>query len=166
MKNKEIFTVCFCLLIITGVSLNFDFYQNAVHPLILTKEHLDEIVGSSETPQIQEHLIEIKQNLSRIMENLPEDKNPVWFFPTESTNFLRIENDVDVMIVSIDKLSEIPTDTSEYHTGMIDINDRANLLRENLQDTRGFLYGSATNVFFTLVWMTGVVGLTKMWIGE
>ena len=48
-------------------------------------------------------------------------KNPVWIFPTESTNFLRIESDVDSMIGSIDKISTVPTDSSAYHTGMLRI---------------------------------------------
>ena len=44
--------------------------------------------------------------------------NPVWLFPTESTNFLRMQNDVKIMIETADKISTIPRDSSAYHTGM------------------------------------------------
>ena len=164
MKTKEIFTMCFCLLVITGISLNLDFYQSTVHPLNMTEEHLKGILGSSDISQIQAHLAEVRQNLNILMEKLPESKNPVWLYPTESTNFLRIENDLDRMTISFDKLSGLPKDTSAYHTGMLDMHSRVSLIKENLLDARGFLYGSATNVFFTLIWIIGAIGLTRMWI--
>ena len=162
MKTRELASICFCILAITGISLNLDFYQNTIQPLNLMTEDLDEIIDSSNVSQIQTNLTETKHNLFIIMENLPESKNPVWFYPTESTDLLRIEKDLDRMIISLDKLSDIQTDTSAYHVGMMDINDRASLIKENLLDARGFLYGSVTNVFFTLVWIIGVVGLTRM----
>jgi hypothetical protein len=100
----------------------------------------------------------------QVIEKLPEDKNPVWMFPTETTNFLKIENDVNAMITMTDKISTIPKDSSAYHTGLLDIDQRSLYIQENIMDAKGFLYASATNVFFTLVWVLGVVGLTKMWI--
>jgi len=162
MKTRELLPVCFGILVITGLNLNLDFYHNTVSPLNVTEEHLKGVLGSSDISRIQAHLVEVKQNLNILMESLPENKNPVWFYPTESTSFLRIANDVDRMMVSLDKLSGLPKDTSAYHTGMIDINDRASLIRENLSDARGFLFGSVTNVFFTLIWVIGAVGLTRM----
>ena len=164
MKISESLLVLFCILVISGVSLNVDFYKNTVHPLDITNEHLDGIIGTSDVLQITLHLAEIKQNLAVIMERLPENKNPVWVFPTESTNFLRIENDVDRILRGVHKVSEVPADTSAYHAGMLDINESASMLKENLTDARVFLYGSLTNVFFTFLWLIGATGLTKMWI--
>jgi hypothetical protein len=74
---------------------------------------MDGIVGSSDTVAIQAHLVEIKKDLVIVManQNMAETinangeiigKNPVWIFPTESTNFLRIESAVDSMSVSIE----------------------------------------------------------------
>ena len=98
------------------------------------------------------------------MEKLPENKNPVWVFPTETTNFLRIENDVNRMITMTEKISTAPKDSSAYHTGLLDIDQRSLYIQENIVDAKGFLYASATNVFFTLVWLFGVTGLTEIWI--
>ena len=44
-------------------------------------------------------------------------KNPVWIFSTESTNFLRIQNNIDTMIISANVISSISKDNSAYHTG-------------------------------------------------
>ena len=164
MKTRELAPICFCLLVITGVNLNLDFYQNTIHPLTMTTENLNQVIDSSSISQIKTHLAETKHNINTVMEKMPEDKNPVWLYPTESTNLFRIQNDLDLMIISIDKLSELPTDTSAYHIGILDINNRASLIKENLSDARGFLYGSATNAFFTLIWLTGIIGLAKLWI--
>lgn len=164
MKTRELSHICFGILVITGISINLDFYQNTTQPINLMTEDLDVIIGSSNVSQIQTNLSETKNNLFIIMEKLPETKNPVWLYPTESTNFLRIERDIDRMTISLDKLSGLSTDTSAYHAGMLDINDRASLIKKNLIDVRGFLNGSATNVFFTLAWVIGAVGLTRMWV--
>ena len=47
-------------------------------------------------------------------------KNPVWIFSTESTNFLRIQSDVETMLATVEKVSTVPKDSSAYHTGMLD----------------------------------------------
>jgi cellulose synthase/poly-beta-1,6-N-acetylglucosamine synthase-like glycosyltransferase len=86
-------------------------------------------------------------------------KNPVWIFPTESTNFLRIENDVDSMITSIEKISTVPKDSSAYHTGMLDINARSTLLKENIMDATPYMYVSVSNIVFSTMWIAVIIGI-------
>ncbi len=93
------------------------------------------------------------------MEKLPESKNPVWIFPTESTNFQRIENDVDTMIASIDKISAVPKDSSAYHTGMLDINGRANNIQTNVMDATPYMYVSVSNMVFSTIWIAAILGI-------
>jgi hypothetical protein len=164
MKTRTLIIVGFIGIIAVGFYLNFEYYQSTIHPLDLANNNLNDIVASSNHNEIQINLSELKQNLMQVIEKLPEDKNPVWMFPTETTNFLKIENDVNAMITMTDKISTIPKDSSAYHTGLLDIDQRSLYIQENIMDAKGFLYASATNVFFTLVWVLGVVGLTKMWI--
>ncbi len=166
MTTREMLTLCFALMIIVGINLNFVFYQNIVPPLYMSMDHLDGVIGSSDPELIRTHLAGLKQELKSIMQSLPEGKNPVWFYPTESTNFLRIESDVNTMITSVEKISAFPKDTLAYHTGIMDISSRASLIKENLSDARGFLYASATNVVFTLIWLAGAMGFAKIWIRE
>jgi len=109
-----------------------------------------------------------RQDLTAVMVNIGETtndegevigKNPVWIFPTESTNLLRIENDVDSMITSIDKISTVPKDSSAYHTGMLDMNDRATLLKENIMDATPYMYVSISNIVFSTMWIAVIIGI-------
>ncbi|MFB5621642.1 MAG: glycosyl transferase, partial [Candidatus Nitrosomaritimum yanchengensis] len=111
---------------------------------------------------------EIKKDLATVMVNLEETKNPegevvgknpVWIFPTESTNFLRIESDVDSMIASIEKISTVPKDSSAYHTGMLDINARATLLKTNIMDATPYMYVSVSNIVFSTMWIAVIIGI-------
>ncbi len=79
-------------------------------------------------------------------------KNPVWMFPTDSTNFLRIQNDVNFMLTGVEKISTVPKDSSAYHTGMIDVSDRALQLRINIMDATPYMYVSAPNVLYSVIW--------------
>ncbi len=153
MKTR--LTIVCIIVVVVGLYLNFDFYQSTIHPLNLANNHLSDITTSSDHAVIQTHLVEIKQNL-------PEEGNPVWIFPTETTNFAKMQSDLDVMIVSVEKISTIPKDSSAYHTGMLDIDQRSSYIQENVADAKGFLYASAANVFFTLVWLIGVTGLRRV----
>jgi len=164
MKSKLLIVFVCVNLIVFGFYHTFEYYQNTIHPFILTGDKLDDIISSSDPVEINDKLIEVKENLLSIMETLPENKNPVWLFPTESTNFLKIEKDVDQMITSIEKTSTITNDSSAYYTGLLDIHDRANMIRENISEAQGFLYLSLSNIFFTLIWGWGIVGLTILWI--
>lgn len=164
MTTREMLLMCFTLMVMVGINLSFVFYQSMVPPLNMSMEHLDEVIGSSEPELIQTHLAELKQELKMIMQNLPEDKNPVWFYPTEQTNFLQMEIDVNTMITRVEKISTFTEDAPAYHTGITDISNRASLIKENLSDARGFLYASPANVLFTLIWLAGAVGLTRTWV--
>jgi hypothetical protein len=164
IKTRESLVVGFALLVVFGLSLNFNYYQSTIKPLNLSQDYLGDVVSSSDPIFIHTHLIETKFILAEIARDLPENKNPVWVFPTETTNFQRIEGDVDFMITLITKISTVPKDSSVYHTGMLDINARSMVLKENLDDAKGFLYFSGTNVFFTIMWLIGSIGFTKMWM--
>ncbi|MFZ9006094.1 MAG: glycosyl transferase, partial [Nitrosopumilaceae archaeon] len=77
----------------------------------------------------------------------------------ESTNFLRIESDVDSMITSIEKISTVPRDSSAYHTGMLDINARSTILKENIMDATPYMYVSVSNIVFSTMWIAVIIGI-------
>ena len=162
MKTRELIVIGFGFLIVVGLSLSVNYLQYTIEPLNSAHDNLDEIVSSSDPIFIHAHLFELKFRLAEIMKNLPEHKNPVWLFPTESTNFLRIQNDIDVMITKVDKISTVPKDSSAYHTGMLEINSHSMVLKDNLLDARGFMYTSPANLSFTLMWIVGAIGITRM----
>jgi len=167
-KIYKISMVGMAAIIIFGAFMAIYGYNSDIYPLDRMRGHFDGIVGSSDPVTIQSHLLAIKQDLSLVIEKMPETKNfdgeitgknPVWIFPTESTNFLRIESDVDSMIESIDKISTVPRDSSGYHTGMLDINSRATLLKENIMDATPYMYVSVSNIVFSTMWIAVIIGI-------
>jgi len=143
-------------------------YNVDIYPLDRIRGQMDSIVGSSDTVVIQSHLSEIKKDLAIVMVNLETtdwnddgivEKNPVWIFPTESTNFLRIEKAVDSMIVINEKISVVPKDSSAYHTGILDINAQAKILKENVMDATPYMYVSVSNIVFSTMWIAVIIGI-------
>ena len=170
MANKfyKVSMIGMAAIIIFGGFMAIYGYNVDIYPLDRMRGHFDGIVGSSDPVVIQAHLVEIKQDLTAVMVNIGETtndagevigKNPVWIFPTESTNLLRIESDVDSMITSIEKISTVPRDSSAYHTGMLDMSDRATLLKENIMDATPYMYVSISNIVFSTMWIAVIIGI-------
>ncbi|MBT8173680.1 MAG: glycosyl transferase, partial [Nitrosopumilus sp.] len=143
-------------------------YNTDIYPLDRIRGHLDGIVGSSDPTAIKNHLFAIQEDLALVMEKVPEktdangeiiSKNPVWIFATESTNLLRIQNDVDTLVASIEKISTVPKDSSAYHTGMLDINGRALSLKTNIMDATPYMYVSVANIMFSTIWIAAILGI-------
>ena len=126
------------------------------------------MIASSDPLVIHDHLISIQSDLDLVIPTLPDTvndsgdviaKNPVWMFGTESTNFLRIQNNIDTMIASVDELSSISKDNPAYHTGMIDITERAALLKINIMDATPSMYVSIANIVLSAIWVAAIVGI-------
>ena len=155
-------------LIIFGGFMAINGYNSDIYPLDRIRGHFDGIIGSSDPEVIRGHLTAIQVDLEPMLEKLPEttnsntqiiSKNPVWIFATESTNFVRIHNDVNSIFVSLDSISTIPQDNSAYHTGMMDINNRADLLRQNIMDATPYMYVSITNILSSVIWIAVIIGI-------
>jgi hypothetical protein len=63
------------------------------------------------------------------------------------------------MLESVENISTIPQDNSAYHTGMLDINDRAFSLRLNIMDATPYMYVSIANVFSSIIWIAVIIGI-------
>ena len=139
-------------LILFGGYMAFAGYNSDIYPLDLSRGYLEGIETSSD-PQI------ILAHLNSIKTNLPADGNPVWIFPTESTNFARMQADVDGMIASIEKIATVPTDSSAYHTGMLDVKERAEILGDNIEDATPYMYVSQWNIVYSSLWIAAIIGI-------
>ncbi|MCV0399879.1 MAG: glycosyltransferase family 2 protein [Nitrosarchaeum sp.] len=147
-------------IIVFGAVMAFNGYHSDIYPIDRMRGHLDGIIGTSDPSALQSHIVAIKQDLAIVMEHLPEDnKNPVWIFPTPSTDFLRIESNINNMEQSIARISAVPKDSSAYHTGMIDVHDRALLIKTNLMDATPYMYVSISNVLFSTIWIAAIIGI-------
>jgi hypothetical protein len=157
-------------IIVFGGFMAITGYNTDIYPLDRMRGHLDGIIGSSDPAAIRAHLVAIQEDLNIVMENpnLLEttntngeviSKNPVWVFPTDSTNFIRIQNDVNFMLTGVEKISAVPKDSSAYHTGMIDVSDRATQLRINIMDATPYMYVSAPNVLYSVIWVVAIMAI-------
>jgi cellulose synthase/poly-beta-1,6-N-acetylglucosamine synthase-like glycosyltransferase len=155
-------------IIIFGVYMAISGYNADIYPLDRIRGNLDGIISSSDPDVIRNHLVAIQADLGVLMMNLPEttnsdgevvSRNPVWIFGTESTNFLRIQNNIDTMFMSVEEISSISKDNSAYHTGMLDINNRASLLKVNIMDATPYMYVSPANMMFSVIWIAAIIGI-------
>mgnify|MGYP006417050501 FL=1 len=155
-------------IIIFGGYMAISGYNTDIYPLDRIRGNLDGIVSSSDPTAIRDHFVAIQTDLDLVMINLPETidesgkvvaKNPVWLFGTESTNFLRIQNNIDTMFAGLDEISSLSKDNSAYHTGMLDINDRALLLKINIMDATPYMYVSPANMMFSVIWIVVIIGI-------
>ena len=155
-------------IIIFGGYMAISGYNSDIYPLDRIRGNLDGIGTSSDPKIIRDHLVAIQGDLDVVMVDLPEtldsegkviSRNPVWIFGTESTNFLRIQNNIDTMFTGIDEISNIPKDNSAYHTGMLDIKQRASLLNINIMDATPYMYVSPANMMFSAIWIAAIIGI-------
>lgn len=150
-----------------GAYMAFAGYSSDIYPLDRMRGHLDGIMGSSDPEIIGSHLAAVEEDLRVVIEKLPEgansrgdpSRNPVWIFSTESTNFLRIEHDVAELASSVENAASVPRDSSAYHTAMLDINGRADLIRTNIMDATPYMYVSIANIIFSTIWIAAIIGI-------
>ena len=155
-------------IIVFGGYMAISGYTTDIYPLDRIGGNLDGVMASSDPDVIRDHLVAIQSDLNLLMINLPETidengrivaKNPVWIFGTESTNFLRIQNNIDTMFAGLDEISSLSKDNSAYHTGMMDINDRASLIKTNIMDATPYMYVSPANMMFSAIWIAVIIGI-------
>ena len=170
MSNSlyKLATVGIVAISVFGGYMAISGYADDIYPLDRIRGNLDGIVSSSNPLVIHDHLVSIQSDLDLVMVNIPEttdtngkviSKNPVWIFSTESTNFLRIQNNIDTMITSVNEISSISKDNSAYHTGMLDVNDRALLLKINIMDATPYMYVSPANMMLSAIWVAALIGI-------
>ncbi|MBA4437096.1 MAG: glycosyl transferase, partial [Nitrosopumilaceae archaeon] len=69
------------------------------------------------------------------------------------------QENLDTMLASVDKIATVPKDSSAYHTGMMDVSDRALLIKTNIMDATPYMYVSVANLMFTTVWIAALLGI-------
>ena len=146
-------------IIIFGGFMAINGYHADVYPLDRIRGNLDAILGSADPVSIKTHLLSIKQDLAIVMEKLPESKNPVWIFPTESTSFIRIDRDIDNMIANTNTISGISEDNAAFQTGMSNIGERAFAIRQNIMDATPYMFVSVSNILFSTMWIGAILGI-------
>ena len=138
------------VLIVAGGITAYIGYSSQVYPLDLSRGLLDAISASSNPQDIQEYILSIKSNL-------PRDGNPVWIFPTETTNYARMQRDLDTMLSSVQILATISADSSAYNTGMLDMKARSQEISDHILDAIPYTYVSISNIIISVLWAALII---------
>ncbi len=146
-------------IIVVGVFFAFYGYHQDIYPVDRVRGHLEGIMSTSDPVVLRAHLDSIQVDLDVTLTKLPDNKNPVWLFPTETTDFGRIRGDLIHMSENLDTAVTIPENSAAYSTLMIDIHSRAGTIRGNLVDAIPFMYVSISNMLLTAVWMASILGV-------
>ena len=146
-------------IIVFGAVMSYVGYQESVYPLDLMRGHLEGIGATSDPVTITNHINGINLQVDKIWDKLPETKNPVWIFPTDTTNFVRIKGDLAIMTTSVEKISVAPRDSSAFHTGMLDVKERAITLKDNIEDATPYMFVSISNIIFSTLWIAAIIGI-------
>ncbi len=135
-----------------GAYMAMQGYSTDVYPLDLARGNMAAVVGSADTGIIIEHLRDAKASL-------PAEGNPVWLFPTADTDFGRIQAELGSMIDYAEQIAAVPMDSSSYHTAMLNIDNQASEIRENIMDATPYMYVSVSNIIFSAVWIAAIIGI-------
>ena len=155
-------------IIIFGSYMAFAGYHDDIYPLDRIRGNLDGVVASSDPVILRAHLNSIQSDLGIVMDDLPAitdssgrvvSKNPVWIFSTESTNFLRIQSDIDAMYVGVNEVESLSKDNSAYHVALLDIHSRASAIKLNVMDATPYMYVSVSNIIFSVIWISAIIGI-------
>jgi hypothetical protein len=139
-------------IIIFGAYMAYAGYYKDVYPLDLSRGLLDRVAGGSDP-------LSMLQDLHKIKILLPKEGNPVWIFPTDTTNFERLQKDVDSLIETVESVKNEPANSQSFNTAMYDAHFRAVQLRLNLMDATPYMYASFSNIVFTSVWIAAILGI-------
>lgn len=156
------------VIIVFGGAMTYHWYATDIYPLDRIRGNLDGIISSSDPDTIRSHLAEIKADMQIVMSNqfIPEkrdvngvlvSKNPVWLFDTPTTNFVRMEKNIDTMIIRIDAIAKSPMDSSAYNTGMNDMNTVSESIKSQIREATPFMYMSIANMIFSMMWVSTII---------
>ena len=146
-------------IITAGAFLAFQGYSTDIYPVDMVRGHLNGIMGSSDPETIRMHLDAINLHMVNVIDNLPDNSNPVWIFPTPTTDFSRIGDDLTNMEATLLVAESMPRDSTAYHVAMMDISSRAVTLQKNLIEATPYMYVNLSNMIFATIWVAAILAI-------
>jgi hypothetical protein len=70
-----------------------------------------------------------------------------------------MQADLDDAIVIVEVISTVPKDSSVFHTGLLDIKESADVLKENIEDATPYMYASVSNIVFASIWIVAILAI-------
>lgn len=137
--------------LIFGVAMAYIGYSQTVYPLEKAKGYLERAM-SSPSPEI---MLDYVSNAKPL---IPQEGNPVWAFPTATTDFGLMQKDLDMIMDRLRTLSTLPRDSEAFSTGLADVRAELASLEKHIIEAQPYVYVSFQNVVLSSIWI-GVIML-------
>jgi hypothetical protein len=146
--EKRIVTglIVLAVIVIVGVALLYTAYYTSFYAI----DRANALFSRAETAGFAEDMIAY---LQRGRELLPKSGNPVWWFPTDKTNFSEIHKDIDGIIARGELLEKLPRDGDAYQQGMDDLRGKIKALELQVAEASGYMFVSGWNMVVSLIWL-------------
>ncbi|GEM_PF-5730678 len=151
--NLPIIVICVSSIAL-GIFLVAQFHTDYVSPIDMARSVLVQVQATSDPQTIQNKLVTVERLL-------PVTGNPVLISPTEDTDFGLMQNDLKSMLGTVNHITNAPSWSSNFHTGMLNVHAQAATLVFNLLDTTPYLYASPPFVLANILWLLGAIGLVQ-----
>ncbi len=137
-------------IILIGAVAMYEGYRTDVYPLDLSRGYLSEILRET-SPEKTGEFIQLT------IDSLPAEGNPVWLFPTSETDFALIQSSLAIMQDTIREVMRADTTNAAYHTGMTNVHNSAQEIRQNIVDATPYMYVSIANIVMGCIWLAAIL---------
>ncbi len=134
------------LIFVAGTALLYSAYYGSFYAI----DRANALFSRAETAGFAEDMIEY---LQRGRQLLPRSGNPVWWFPTDKTDFSEIQRDLDGIVARATLLEGLPRDSSAYQQGMGDLRGKIRALELQVAETSGYMFVSGWNLITSTFWL-------------
>jgi hypothetical protein len=138
--------ICLLLVVLAGALLLYSAYYNSFYAV----DRANALFSRAETAGFAEDMVAYLQR-GRVL--LPKSGNPVWWFPTDKTDFTEVQKDLDGIIARAKILESLPRNGSAYQQGMDDLRGKIRALELQVAEASGYMFVSGYNVVVSAFWL-------------
>jgi hypothetical protein len=145
-RRLSVAVVGFAIILIVGGALFYSAYYNSFYDI----DRANALFSRAETAGFAEDMIAYLQRGRAL---LPTSGNPVWWFPTDKTNFSEIQKDIDSIIARATIVESMQRNSSAYQQGMDDLRGKVRALELQVAEASGYMFVSGWNVVVAGFWI-------------
>lgn len=131
---------------LVGAAFLYSAYYNSFYRI----DRANALLSRAETAGFAEDMISY---LQRGRQLLPKAGNPVWWFPTDKTDFSEIQKDTDTIVARATLLKSLPRDSAAYQQGMDDLRGKIHAMELQLAEASGYMFVSGWNIVVSAIWL-------------
>ncbi len=117
-------------------------------------------LSRAETAAFAEDMIAYMEEARRL---IPRSGNPVWWFPTQCTEFKLIQADIESMMERARILQGLPRDSESYQQGMDDLRGKLRTLQDQIGESAPFMFASPQSLVLSVLWLVAETALVSLY---